>query len=607
MGTLVEIIGWFNLALFTIVAVAALREWRAGRGRAGLWAALAFGSLAIVADAGRLIPDDPRGLAEVAVRLLVALLVLFPYLVYRFTTAFRPPPPRLERLLGLMTVALLVWTFVLPEFPEESEPRSAAFVAYLVAFLVHWSVLSVVVALRLWRAGAGQPSVARRRMKLLALASILLTLAIITTSFSSDEASTTALVTQLLATVAALGFLLGLAPPAALRLVWRRPEQQALQDAIARLMTATTEAGVGDVVLPPTARIVSARAVALRDRDGRVIASYGAAGTGGDGATDSQEHVVRIEHPSGDMLLWTSPYAPFFGTEELRLLRTLGALTGLALDRARLFAREREARATLERADELKTNFVALAAHELRTPVTSVVGFVETLVRREGELPERMRTELQHALLEQARRLRDLVEQLLDLSRLDAEAVEIRPERLDVRARVEELVAAAAGERSGEVEIAVPPDLEADVDAPAFDRIVTNLIVNALRYGHPPVLVEAERADRHFRVRVEDRGRGVPPEFVPQLFERFARGDASRSHPSGSGLGLAIACSYAKAHGGDLLYEPAQPHGARFELVLPAPRSGGADAGERTRTSTTLRPPGPKPGASASSATPASD
>jgi signal transduction histidine kinase len=287
------------------------------------------------------------------------------------------------------------------------------------------------------------------------------------------------------------------------------------------------------------------------------------------GQDDPDEHVVRIEIPSGELLVWTTPYAPFLGTEELRLLRTLSAFTGLALDRARLFAQEREARAAVERADELKTNFIALAAHELRTPVTSVVGFVETIVRREHELPATTRDELQQALLQQARRMRNLVEQLLDLSRLDADAVKIRPERLAVRRRVEEIVAAAAGDRADEVRISVPLGLEATVDVSAFDRIVSNLVVNALRYGEPPVLVGAEHRDRHFRVSVEDRGGGVPPDFVPQLFERFARSETTRSHPGGSGLGLAIASSYAKAHGGDLIYEPAAPRGARFELVLP--------------------------------------
>jgi signal transduction histidine kinase len=125
------------------------------------------------------------------------------------------------------------------------------------------------------------------------------------------------------------------------------------------------------------------------------------------------------------------------------------------------------------------------------------------------------------------------------------------------------------------VQVEVPPDLEAAVDPAAFDRILTNLVANALRYGEPPVIVRAEQRDRHFRLAVEDRGPGVPAEFVPDLFERFTRSARAQERGIGTGLGLAIARSYANAHRGELVYEPASPTGARFELVLP--RNGNDD------------------------------
>jgi signal transduction histidine kinase len=163
-----------------------------------------------------------------------------------------------------------------------------------------------------------------------------------------------------------------------------------------------------------------------------------------------------------------------------------------------------------------------------------------------------------------------LVDQLLDLSRLDAEAIEIKPERFNVRERLEEIVSSAAAERAEEVHIGAPPDLEASADPSALERIVSNLVTNALRYGSPPVFVNATHTDRHLRVAVEDRGEGVPPQFVPDLFERFTRA-SGREHERarGTGLGLAIARSYARAHDGDLVYEEAEPHGARFQVVLP--------------------------------------
>src|SRR5206468_1694676 len=111
-----------------------------------------------------------------------------------------------------------------------------------------------------------------------------------------------------------------------------------------------------------------------------------------------------------------------------------------------------------------------------------------------------------------------------------------------VRERVAQVVAASAGRGADAFEVDVPPELEVSLDANVLERVLSNLVTNALRYGEPPVLVSAQRSDKHFRLAVEDRGAGVPPEFVPNLFERFARSDDSRRRVAGgSGLGLAIA------------------------------------------------------------------
>ena len=579
MRSLAQYVDYLNLTLYTIVALVAVYQLRAGRGRAALWAALSFGALAVVIDAGRIIPEEPTNDLElVARRAMIGLLVLFPYLLYRFTTAFRAPARELERFLGLMTLAVVAWTFLLPDVPGDGEPRPGWFIAYLVAFLVHWTVLAIVVAARLWRAGRGQPGVARRRMQMFAAGATAITVALFLAAVGAEEGTRIDVAVALLATASAVTFLLGLAPPPFLRAIWRRPEQRRVQEAVADLMSATTPDQIADRVLSPMAGIVGARAVALRAPEGQLLGSYGAseemleeadASEGAVRRCEDGSTVLVVDVPPGALLVWTSPYAPFFGGDEMQLLQTLGALTGLAFDRARLFAQEREARHALERADEIKTNFIALAAHELRTPVATIHGVVETIHMRGAMLSPEQRTMLDETLRQQSKRMRTLVDQLLDLSRLDADAVTIAPERLAVRDRVEELVAAAAAEHAGDVNVEIPDDLEAAVDPAAFDRVVTNLIVNACRYGAPPVTVRAEQRDRHFRLTVEDRGPGVAPEFVPDLFERFTRSGGSPARGGGTGLGLAIARSYANAHRGDLLYEQAEPHGARFELVLP--------------------------------------
>ncbi len=559
----VELVGTVNLALFAAIALVCVRQWRRERAVTALWAALAFVTLAWVILVGRVLPQDPGDLAgKVVQRVDLVILVLFPYLLYRFAAAFERSRRPLAHVVDALSVALVAATIVLPSVPADGESWPWWFLVYVIAFLAHWSLLLCIVAFRLWRAGRDEASVARKRMQMLAFAATALTAALVFSLAATDEGSPGALVVALLGTLSGVAFLLGFAPPVGLRLLWRRPEQARMQAAIGGLMAATSEQDVAARVLPPMASMVGARGITLESADGTRLGVHGS-------VDDTHGDVAQWEFPFGRLVVRTSAFAPFFGDEERKLLTSLGSLTGLALDRARLFAQEREARATLERADELKSQFVALAAHELRSPVSAIYGLSETIAERGDELsPERLE-ELRSALTIQIRRLRELVEQLLDLSRLDAEAVVIRPRRVRVRDRLEEIVESVSPLESAQIGLEVDPALEAELDVDALDRIVSNLILNACRYGEPPVLVSAATENGSLRVTVQDRGPGVPAEFVPQLFDRFAR--AADAGSPGTGLGLAIARSYARAHSGDVSYRPAAPRGAAFELVLPAP------------------------------------
>ena len=578
MHNAVQFFHYLNLVAYVALGVVAILFWRRRRDLATRWAAIAFGSLGLL-ELLTLIPNHPGNVAERADgRLVIALLVVFPYFLFRFTNAFHTANRRLANALFLLSVILVVWTFALPKIPQQGEPRGGVFEAFVIVFFVHWAVLSVVSAWTLWRAGREQPTVARRRMQFLALATGVLTLALLLAVITTKQYSGLSLGSGILASASVAAFLLGFSPPPILRIWWRTPEQARVQQAIVSLLTfAESQEEVASRVLEPAAGIVGARAIAIRNNQGVVVAAWNVP----DDARASLEpgqtvsplsddaRVVELEVADGSsMVVWTSPYAPVFGDEELRALKTLGALIGLALDRVRLFQAERQARISLERADAVKTNFVALAAHELRTPMTTILGFVTTLHALKERLDTEQRESVETGLLQQTQRMANLVEQLLDLSRLDAEAIDITPERLDVRAHIQEIVDLAAAGLAA-VQIDVPAGTMANIDPHALDRIVTNLVTNAFRYGTPPVRVHAEQTDRHFRLTVEDEGDGVSSDFVPDLFERFTRGDRSRVITTGTGLGLAIARSYARAHGGDLVYEDAEPHGARFRLILP--------------------------------------
>jgi len=248
---------------------------------------------------------------------------------------------------------------------------------------------------------------------------------------------------------------------------------------------------------------------------------------------------------------------------ELDLLTTFGTLIAAFLERA-------IAHSELRRLNELKSQFAALASHELRTPVAAVYGAIRTLDEREETLSTEQRVELRAVLSHQAQRLFELVENLLDLSRLEADSLRIVPTEVDVRERLAELIQATC-DRPDEVVLDVDPELRVVVDQQALDRIVSNLLVNAARHGAPPIRVSAGTAGRQLVITIEDRGSGIEPEFASTIFERFTRG--STSSGEGAGLGLAIARSYARAHGGTISYAPVKPHGASFSLTLPAQES----------------------------------
>jgi signal transduction histidine kinase len=245
-----------------------------------------------------------------------------------------------------------------------------------------------------------------------------------------------------------------------------------------------------------------------------------------------------------------------FTRDDVELLQLVAERVALAIERARLY----EEMVTL---DQLKLNFVSIASHELRTPATAVYGVLATLVERGDSLPDDLRKTLLRVGFEQGERLRALLEDLLDLSRLDAAAIDVAPTPVVLHTLVEGLALKAVPPGTV-VEVDVAPDLAAVADPTVIDRVLSNLLINAVRHGKPPITVSAERRDRYVRIAVEDCGQGVPPELRPRLFERFARGDDA----AGSGLGLAIARAYARAHGGDLVYDP-RDRGARFELLLP--------------------------------------
>jgi hypothetical protein len=169
------------------------------------------------------LPETPTNdFQSVLQRLLVVVLLLFPYCLFRFAAVFHPPARFVEWIVAGATVLLMVWTLALPDFPQSDSPRSTLADVYLIALLVDWTVLSVFVAVALWRAGRGQPSVARHRMRMLSIAALLMAIALLLAGGDAEASAGVELATSGLILVSAFAFLLGLSPPSVVRVIWRR-------------------------------------------------------------------------------------------------------------------------------------------------------------------------------------------------------------------------------------------------------------------------------------------------------------------------------------------------------------------------------------------------
>ena len=224
----------------------------------------------------------------------------------------------------------------------------------------------------------------------------------------------------------------------------------------------------------------------------------------------------------------------------------------------------------LKALNETMRDFVAVASHDLHTPLTAIAGFASVLDARWDILDADQRNKFLGAINRNANDLIHLVNDLLTVSGIEAGAVETHAEAVEVHRVTQEAMLNFA-ERAAETRVAIDAGIAVVADPSHLQRILTNYLTNAFKYGKPPVQITAKTTDGWVEIRVCDRGDGVPDDFVPRLFARFARADTQTTrHERGSGLGLSIVQGLAQVNGGDVWYEPNRPTGSCFGVRLPA-------------------------------------
>jgi two-component system, OmpR family, phosphate regulon sensor histidine kinase PhoR len=228
----------------------------------------------------------------------------------------------------------------------------------------------------------------------------------------------------------------------------------------------------------------------------------------------------------------------------------------------------------IRKLEAVRRDFVANVSHELRTPLTIIGGFAETLQDR--DVPAEMRAEFAKTIFNNTQRMQRIVDELLDLSRIETGHWRPRPESIpitDVAAEVFGRVAAAANEKSIALDKTIEPGAETIyADRTALEQILLNLIENAIRHTGTGgrISIRTKREGGGVSLAVDDTGSGIPPEHLPRIFERFYRADSGRSREAGgTGLGLAIVRHLVEAHGGNVSAESVVGAGTTIRIFFP--------------------------------------
>jgi PAS domain S-box-containing protein len=240
--------------------------------------------------------------------------------------------------------------------------------------------------------------------------------------------------------------------------------------------------------------------------------------------------------------------------------------------------RERQATRQLRALDEMKNVFLSAVSHELRTPLAAVVGIALTLRRARSTLGEEDVDDLLGRLVNSADKLQRLLEDLLDLDRLNRGIVTPKLRATDLAALISRVAEQWRQQSGRTLEVAVEP-LVAQVDPDKVERIVENLLANVDRHTSPdtPVWIRTTRQEQGVLIMVEDGGAGIPPELRAALFEPFRQGPEHPRHAPGVGIGLTLVARFAELHGGRAWVEDRPGGGSSFRVLLadpPVPAAG---------------------------------
>ena len=587
-----ELVRLVTNAVFLVVFVGALRTALRERSRTSIDATILFGALAFVIAqsqiAALLGTQLPAALGIVSAVLFLSL----PYLQLRLVDDFAGVPPLLLRVcLGALVAgfaAVVIGLLKIVEIPA----AVAVVVALALVYFVGFCAYAGVVLIREARQAKG---VARHRMTAAAGGALALSLTLIaalTTTIVGPAASSVA--SMVLSLCSALAYLVAFAPPILLKRAWREP---ALRSFLTRAAAISPhdppqtilhglEVAIARAAPGQATRIglidEKSQALAIGDDDellasAEIMAAVLASQTPrfvrtAAGATLAAPITGRGRRIG--VLAVIGRRAPLFASDDLDLVQLLAEQAAIVLDGARLYGDLASANRDLSQATKVKSEFLANMSHELRTPLNAILGFSGLLTEQlNGSMNDKQKRFLRN-IHEAGEHLLELINDVLDLSRVEAGKLELRPEVLTLDVLLEPVSAAG---RTGAQAKGVLYTTEVPAAAPIFldptrvRQVLFNLVSNAVKFtpAGGRVTLRAAAEGREMRFEVADTGIGIPEGARGRMFGVFERFHEGRTEAAGTGLGLALTKRLVEQMSGSIDFESEEGKGTTFRVRLP--------------------------------------
>jgi signal transduction histidine kinase len=626
--TALELISLVTQVLFVGLFVAVLLHALRRPSRASVDTALLFGSVAAVVVLSRVVQLTDTGDAPLVTPLLLLLLNLAPYAMIRLAADFSGTPRWIQVAGAVAYLAIAASGFAFAAQPQLVE----------LAIITWFLVVGGYAAYAFARQSRRTTGITRRRMTAVATGAVLFIVAIVVVfanALAGVEGSLLGIIGQLAALAAVVAFFLGFAPPSWVRRAWREPDLRGFLERSIRLLGVADDRTVVAELqqLAATAFGANGASIGLWDGERSVLRYLGQDGEWveyPDGAFiaghafHEQRRVVAFDAAAADpenaqtyessqartviaapittdggrigALAIFAERAPIFIEDDLWLIELLADHTAVLLE-ARDLGRQASRLHGREEAARLKEEFLSAAAHDLRTPLTVVLGQAELLERRLSRDPTAPIDAAGVArMASESRRLRDLINELLDAQRLEQAGTVMERLTLDLRGVVEAVRSRQLDHGLAlEVGQSTAP-IFSSIDAKRIEQVLDNLIENALKYGTdgepPQIRVWQEGSEARFAV--VDHGIGIPEAERVRIFDRFYRAsNAQGITDTGMGLGLYICRRIIEEHGGRIWVEPTPGGGSTFIAALPlAPTAADQTDVPATETSSWGMSPG---------------